>query len=80
MNYRLFLLTGLVLGVAAPAAIQTSFAATAPSNASLAGSQGPASNSAGYPTALNSSGALKTTQVGPAVRRRVVKTTPHVVQ
>ena len=81
MNYRVLMVTGFALTVAAPAAIQTAFAAApAPTNASLAGSQGPASNSAGYPTALNPTGALKTTHVGSATRHKVVKTTPHVVQ
>ncbi len=58
----------LLAGTAAPALAQQAISPVPQNNASLSGSEGPASNSAGYPSAADRLGDLQTTNVGPQVR------------
>ncbi len=69
MNSTLKLALGLALaiGAAAPAFAQSNPAPVPQNNASLEGSEGPASNSAGYPSAQSQGGSVATTNVGPQV-------------
>ena len=68
MNIRHFALgLALVAGAAAPAFAQSGPAPVPQNNASLEGSEGPASNSAGYPSAQSQGGTIATTVVQPQV-------------
>ena len=57
----------LVAGAIAPAFAQSGPAPIPQNNASLEGSEGPASNSAGYPSAQSQGGTVATTNIGPQV-------------
>ncbi len=73
MNIRHIALgLALVAGAAAPAFAQSGPAPIPQNNASLEGSEGPASNSAGYPSAQSQGGTIATTVVQPQVAARAV--------
>ena len=57
----------LLVGAAAPAFAQSGPTPVPHNNASLEGSEGPASNSAGYPSAQSQGGTIATTVVQPQV-------------
>ena len=64
---KLALGLALIAGMAAPAFAQSGPAPVPHNNASLEGSEGPASNSAGYPSAQSQGGTIATTEIGPQV-------------
>ena len=78
MNIRKIALgVAIVASTAFPALAQTH----PTSNATQLGSEGPNSNSAGYPSAANQGGTITTTQVGPrTLAARHVKTPTRPVK
>ena len=77
MTFRLSALSLAILATMAAPVLAQSRVRVPPNNASTSGSEGPNSNSAGYPAVGSPGGALTTTKVGPATRT-ATRRTSHV--